>query len=325
MWQEKQAELLKDEIETVLAALPDMGGLRDLAREPLTEARRGLSEGSAHDRPWPLLPLMVCESISGRYEPAVPAAASVQFLMAACDVFDDVEDADSPDSLSARYGLAVATNVATALLFLGEKAIMRLNKRGVDTDVIVHVTDVLNSFYTIACTGQHLDLLSSPEAPLSEEDYLQIISMKSASQIECACQLGALLATQNKKLVDTLSVFGQNLGMAAQITNDIQGAIYGNDITRRKMTLPIIYAFAQTDGKVRSQLELSYQAQSELKTDPTPIRDVLFQIGAIHYATTKMQFYRQRASDVISKAEGAGANFDWVRLFLEEDTHDTLQ
>jgi geranylgeranyl pyrophosphate synthase len=154
----KQAELLREEIETVLSALPDMGGLRCLVREPLIEMRRGLALGTASDRPWPLLPLVVCEAISGQFESSLPVATALQFLIAACDVFDDVEDADSPDSLSSRYGAAVATNVATALLFLGEKAIMRLEKWDIDAELIVRITDAANSFYIIACAGQHMDL-----------------------------------------------------------------------------------------------------------------------------------------------------------------------
>ena len=317
MWQKRQARFLKDEIETVLASLPDVAGLRDLVREPLAEARRGLAEGGAHDRPWPLLPLIVCESISGQYDRALPIAAAIQFLITACDVFDDIEDADSPGSLSAKKGSAVATFVATALLFLGERAILRLAKRGVEADVTVRIADAVNSFYTIACAGQHLDLSPTPETPITEEAYLQIIGMKSASQIECACRVGALLATANPELVDTFAAFGHNLGMAAQITNDIQGATCGSDITGRKLTLPVIYAFAQTDGEVHSQLESAFCRQSESTTDPTQIRDLLFHIGAIHYATIKMQFYKQRALDIISKAENAGVNVGWVKLFSE--------
>ena len=317
MWRKKQAELLKDEIETVLASLPNVAGLCDLVREPLAEARRGLAAGVSHDCPWPLLPLIVCEAISGRYDRALPVAAAIQFLMAACDVFDDIEDADSPDSLSARYGFAVATNVATALIFLGERAITRLERSDVDADVIVRVIDTINSLYAVACAGQHLDLSPSSETLISEDAYLQIISMKSASQIECACRLGALLATREQELIETFDAFGHNLGMAAQITNDIQGATYGNDILQRKITLPIIYAFTQTDGEARSQLELTFLRQSESPTDPHKIRDLLFSIGAIHYATIKMQFYKQQAMDIISKAEEVGVDVGWVKLFSE--------
>jgi len=315
MWQEELAESLRDEIEAVLALMPNVRGLRDLVREPLKKAGRALSVLDEHELPWPLLPLLVHESISGKYDRALPVAASIQFLMAACDVFDDIEDADSIDSLPSKYGNAVATNVATALLFLGEQAILRLNRQGVNIESIIRIMEAINLSYTIACAGQHLDLSSLSEYPFPEETYLEVISMKSASQIECACRVGAMLASNNQGLVDIFATFGHDLGMAAQITNDIQGAISGGDITRRKITLPIIYALTQSNGEVRRQLELAFFNQSKCEIDPNPIKDLLFRTGAIQYATIKMQCYKQQAMDIASKAESAGVNVGWMTLF----------
>jgi len=317
MWQERQAELLRGEIEALLAPLSDVVGLYDLAKEPLTKARRGLATEVACDRPWPLLPLIVCEAISGHYEHALPAAAALQFLMAAGDVFDDTEDADSSESLSARYGSAVATNVATTLLILAERAITRLDRRGVEDYIIVRVMDAVNSSYTTACAGQHLDLSLASEMAVSEDIYLRVTDMKSASQIECACHIGALLANASKELINILATFGHNLGMAAQITNDIQGVSYGSDIVKRKITLPVIYALAQTGGEDYNQLESTFCKQSESVPDPIQIRDLLFRTGAVHYATIKMEFYKQRALDILSKAEGAGISVERLKLFLE--------
>ena len=317
MWQERQAEILREEIEAVLAPLSDVAGFYDLVKEPLTKARRGLAADTAHGRPWPLLPLMVCEAISGHYEQALPASAALQLVMAAGDVFDDIEDADSSESLSAKYGAAMATNVATTLLILAERAIVRLKGRGVENYITLRVMDAVNSFYTTACTGQHLDLSFASDKPVSEDIYLRTTSLKSASQVECSCHIGALLANANQELIDTFTLFGHNLGMAAQITNDIQGITKGNDILRRTITLPIIYALTQTDGEARNQFESAFGKQSESKPDPVQIRSLLFRCGAIYYATIKMEFYKQQALDSLSEARGAGASVERLKLFLE--------
>jgi len=317
MWQERQAQLLREEIEVLLAPLSDVADLYALVKEPLTKARRGLASDTAHGRPWPLLPLIVCEAISGHYEQALPAAAALQLLMAAGDVFDDIEDADSSESLSAKYGSAVATNVATTLLILAERAIVRLKGRGVENRVIVCVMDAVNSFYTTACTGQHLDLSLASDKPVPEDIYLRAISLKSASQVECSCHVGALLANASQELIDTFTLFGHNLGMAAQITNDIQGVTQGSDILKRKMTLPVIYALDHTNGETHNQLELAFGKPSESTLDNTQIKDLLFRTGAIHYATIKMELCKQRALDSLSEAEGAGASVERLKLFLE--------
>jgi octaprenyl-diphosphate synthase len=112
-------------------------------------------------------------------------------------------------------------------------------------------------------------------------------------------------------------MFGYNLGMASQIANDIQGITRGRDILKRKITLPVIYALSQADGEARHQLELTFSKQSESAPSPAQTRDLLFNTGAIHYATIKMELYKQQALDILSKAEGAGANVERLRLFLE--------
>ncbi len=317
MREDRQAHLLRCEIDVLLAPLSDSANLYDLVKEPLTKAGRGLAAEGAHERPWPLLPLIVCEAISGHYEHALPVAAALELLMAAGDVFDDVEDADSSESLSARYGSAVATNVATTLLVLAERAITRLEGRGVEDSVIVRVMDAVNSFYTTACAGQHLDISLAPELAVSEDTYLRVTGMKSASQVECACHVGALLANANQELVDIFAAFGHNLGMASQIANDIRGVTHGSDIMKHKITLPIIYALAQTNGQAHNQLESTLVKQSGPPPDSTKIKELLFLTGAIHYATVKMEFYKQRARDILAKAERAGVSMGRLKPFLE--------
>ncbi len=317
MWQERQAELLREEIETLLAPLSDVAGLYDLTKEPLTKPRRGLATDTKHDQPWPLLSLIVCEVICGHYEHALPVAAAFQLLLGAGDVFDDIEDADSSDSLLAKYGSAVATNVATTLLILAEKAITRIKEKGVADSTTVRVMDVVNSYYTTACAGQHLDLSLNLKMPLSEDMYLRVICMKSASQIECSCKVGALLANAKQELVDIFAEFGRNLGMASQITNDIQGVINGSDIAKCTITLPIIYALTQADKKARNQIGLAFRKPSKSVLNNIQIRDLLFHTCAIPYATIKMEFYRQRARDILSKMEAAGVSVERLKGFLE--------
>jgi geranylgeranyl diphosphate synthase type I len=318
VWQKKRASLLLREIESVLEYLPD-AEYRSIVRVPLTKSRRGLGSDRSHDKPWPLLPLIICEAICGQYERALPVTAALQFMISAGDVFDDIEDADCSDSLLVKYGPAIATNVATTLIMLAERAVTRLKDIGIKNNTIIHVLNSINSYYIKACVGQHLDLSIDPQESISENLYLKIASLKSASQVECACQVGALLATKNQKLVRQFSLFGQNLGMAAQITNDIQGVITGSDITQGKMSLPVVYALNQTDDKSRSQLKQIFKKQKQVKqiSDPVPTRNLLFHTGAVHYSIVKMEIYKQQATDILCDVENERISVEQLGLFLE--------
>lgn len=317
MWQERQAGLLREEIEAVIASLDNATNFYRLVKEQIEKTGRFLSVSAGNGRLWPLLPLEICEAISGRYEHAIPAAASIQLLKTAAEVFDDIEDADSPDSLAAKCGNAIATNVGTTLVILAEVALTRLLGKGVEPFIIIRVIDAVNSFHVNACAGQHLDLSLTSEATISEDVYLRVTGIKAASTVECACHIGALLGNAPEELVALSTTLGHNLGMAAQIANDIQGIIQETDIVRRKTTLPVIYGLAATDGETRKQILTAFGKRSASLSNPAQTKDLLFRTGAIHYATVKMESYKQQALSTLSEIEEAGINVSRLKSFLE--------
>ena len=140
--------------------------------------------------------------------------------------------------------------------------------------------------------------------------------MKSASTTECACYIGALLATENQQLIDIFAEFGRNFGISSQIANDIQGITRRNDIAKRKITLPVIYALAQTVGETRNQFELAFCDPTEPAFDTEQIRNLLFSTGAVQYALVKMEYYKQTALNYLLEVEQMGANIERLKQFL---------
>ncbi len=318
MSQESQSELVKKEIEANLAALPETAELAQFIKEALARTTGRLSgRENKGSRPWLLLPLIVCESVSGEYEPAVPVAAALHFSKAAAELFDDIEDQDTARALYLEWGLPIATNIATTMLILSEKAITDLQARGIPDHKIVHIIDKINSFHCHTCTGQHRDLRISPGTVITEEDYLSIAGMKSASQIECACYAGAYLAIDDEMKIKAFARFGYNLGMAIQIANDIKGIAEGIDIVKRKITLPVIYGLTQTEGEDLSRLTATYRKYTGAAADPVEIKDIFFRTGAIYYATVKIEMYKQAAVDALAAVEEGGVNTQQLKELLD--------
>jgi len=314
MWQGRQSRLLTDEVESAAALLSEPIALLGMVRECIRPAKLGVG-GNTQGKPWALLPMIVCEAISGEPERVLPAAASLVLLRAAADAFDDIEDDDSAQSLAAKYGVALATNVATTLVILAERALGRLKDRGVKDGTIVRVVDAVNSYYTTACAGQHLDISHPAGQFMTEEEYLSISAMKSATSIVCACHVGALLGGADEELIDTFARFGYNLGIASQIANDIEGITKGRDIAKRKMTLPIIYAFNQADARDRRRLRRVFAERSRDVADPAEVQQTVFACGGMHYASVTMELYRQKAIDVLLELERGGTRIDRLRPF----------
>lgn len=182
---------------------------------------------------------------------------------------------------------------------------------------IVGLMETINTFYTTACIGQHLDLSLAPEEAVSEEIYLKIADMKSASTVECACRIGAIVASDDPLLIDKFALFGHNLGMSAQIANDILGIASASDIINRKITLPVIYALFQTERETRQQIEDTYFLNNKKLADISKIKDLLFSAGAVNYATIRMELFKQHSMDILTEIESTEINTTRLRPFLE--------
>ncbi len=282
---------------------------------PLILPRRGLAAQAVRDTPWHLLPMIACESVCGDTAPALLATAAMQFMLAAGDVLDDVEDADSADSLAAKYGQAVAVNVGSALIIMAEQALSKLNTT-TEARLAANARDIFNECYARACHGQHLELTILPGQFVTEEDYLKMIGLKSASQIECACHLGALLAGADEEVIGVYRAFGYNLGMASQLANDSLGITSGKDIVRRKMTVAVIFALNHANPKIRAGLEAIYMDRSE-EPDTEKVRTWLQESGGVCYCTIQQDLYKERAADHLSAIAARGMPTERFWPFLE--------
>lgn len=315
MNQQKQLELIQQEIENSLASVSGIVDFHNILNEALLIFGRISSRETNTLYSWALLPVIICEAISGHYKSAIPLSAAILLFNSAAEVFDDIEDSDSRDSISAKYGAPVATNVATTLLILAEKTIIRLKDTGVQDSSIVRIIETINSYYSTTCIGQYLDISIDPGVILSEEQYLNIAAMKSASYMECSCCVGTILAEAESNIVSLFCKFGHNIGIAAQIANDIKGIIDGKDIFKRKITLPIIYALAQTNGEVYNKLEAIFYKKT-MQVDPKEISNLLFKTGAIHYTTIKMELFQQNARSALAEAEKMGIDTEQLKVFI---------
>ena len=313
MWQ-RHAERLSEEIKAVLSPVPREGRFYKIVGRSLAVRLGDLTDTTKRHKPWPVLPLVVCEAVSGYFEPALPAAAALLLFSAAADVFDDVEDDDK--SISSRAGgRAAANNSATALLILAEQSLLRLRESGAGSAATVKVAAIANSYYLQSCLGQHLDLVYPEKKAITEEDYLHMIQMKTGSHVECACVVGAILGGSKKKINSAFGKFGRNLGMAAQIANDIQGMLSGDDIEKRKVTIAGAFAGAGRNGAPAAQASRKTKMESD---EAARFKRHLLDSGGVFYAAVKMEEYRQTAADTLLALEKTGLNVSRLRGFVED-------
>ena len=132
-----------------------------------------------------------------------------------------------------------------------------------------------------------------------------MIGRKTAALNAGSAQAGAVLATEDERIISAYRGFGWALGLAFQLNDDLLG-IWGDqaltgketsDIAERKKTLPLIYALAEATGEDQQRLQ-SIQAQTEDEPAPDEIREVLAileRVGAQEYTRAKAREYRDEA------------------------------
>jgi len=160
------------------------------------------------------------------------------------------------------------------------------------------------------------------DANLSEENYFNVLRGKTGALIGAACEVGALFAGADKEQRAAIRTFGDALGLAFQVADDLldylgdaasTGKAIGNDFVEGKMTLPLIYAIANASADKRHILtDLLAGGASERQARIKEITAIIDEAGGFSYA-------RQGADTLIQAA------LESLAPFKECDSRDTLE
>ncbi|MEI8279749.1 MAG: polyprenyl synthetase family protein [Bacteroidota bacterium] len=150
--------------------------------------------------------------------------------------------------------------------------------------------------------GELLQMEKARKLDIKEDIYFDIIKAKTASLLSAACAAGAYSSTQSKEVSDHFRAFGEKVGIAFQIKDDLFdygedniGKPTGIDIKEKKMTLPLIYALQHVDQ--RTKKEIIYIVKNQ-NTDRKKVNEVIAHVktsGGIEYAIEKMNAYKAEA------------------------------
>jgi len=184
-------------------------------------------------------------------------AACVEFIHTATLLHDDVVD----DS-DLRRGLATANtlwgNKPSVLVgdFLFSRAFQLMVKDG-----SLEVLRILSDASAVIAEGEVAQLLTADDTETTVEDYLRVISDKTAALFEAACRFGAVVGERPQEEQDALGRYGRTFGIAFQLVDDVLdysarqielGKSIGDDFREGKITLPVVLAFERGDAEERA-------------------------------------------------------------------------
>jgi len=164
------------------------------------------------------------------------AAAAVELFILASDILDDLQDRDAPNQAWSKAPLSVAMHLAMSLMTLSQQAMLDCE---MDRMVVLRTLEMMNRQLLKSANGQMVDLVN---AAVDEDTYTAMVSDKSASLLIYACMSGVMLA--GHEWHDGVAEYAMELGMAAQIQNDVRDLLRWDDksdFLQRKKTLLIFF------------------------------------------------------------------------------------
>ena len=241
------------------------------------------------------------------------AASLVELLHTATLVHDDVVDQSNERrgffSINALWKNKIAVIVGDYLLSKG--LLLALDKEEYKS------LQILSRAVKDMSEGELLQLEKARKLDIEEDIYFDIIRQKTASLIAAACAAGASSTSSNQSDVDHMWNFGEKIGIAYQIKDDLFdygesniGKPRGIDIKEKKMTLPLIYALNKASKSDRKQIINMIKKDSENPKVVRKVIDFVKNSGGLEYAAEKMEIYKNEALamlDVIPDEEAKTA------------------
>jgi octaprenyl-diphosphate synthase len=253
-------------------------------------------------------------------------ALAVEFIHTATLLHDDVID----QSKVRRGQVSVNhkwSNLVSVLMgdFLLAKALRLL----VETDSPAILSTVSGATVNLSI-GEMNEVQESHNFDLDEETYFQIICDKTASLFTASCEAGAVAGGADQGTQEKLREYGQNLGMAFQITDDLldwvgesekTGKGLGNDLKEGKITLPLIHTLRESDPPTRKKIIKLLENDFNQK-DFDEILSFIKGNGGVEYAEKKADSFGKNAESclaVFKDSKYKKALHNLIRFVIKRD------
>lgn len=229
-------------------------------------------------------------------------ASLIELLHTASLVHDDVVDNSATRrgffSINALWKNKIAVLVGDFLLSRG----LLLSMENKEYQLLTIVSQAVKEM----SEGELLQMEKARLMNINEETYFEIIQQKTASLIASCCAVGAASSGSSEEVVRTMKKFGQHIGLAFQIKDDLFdygdasiGKPVGIDIREKKMTLPLIHALSKASWLERRRIIGMVRSGGD---NPRKVKDVIAFVresGGIQYAQDAMEKHYQLAMGLL--------------------------
>ena len=240
----------------------------------------------------PVMCLEACRMFGGNFEDAIPTACAIEMLHAQTLIHDDLPCMDNDDFRRGKptnhkvFGDAIATLAGDALLTFAPQIILK-NSKNLGAEKLLKIIEeyfhAAGAYGVIA--GQVVDIESehsTPENPQKTLDYIH--THKTADLFKLALRTGAIIADATDEQLSEITEFGQCLGVAFQVSDDIldetstfeeMGKTLGKDKQAGKLTYTSLYGLEDAKCKVACMLKKCYDIMEKYNIDSLVFDEII--------------------------------------------------
>jgi octaprenyl-diphosphate synthase len=230
-------------------------------------------------------------------------ASVIELIHTATLVHDDVVDDSNQRrgffSINALWKNKIAVLIGDYLLSKG----LLLSIDNNDFDLLKIISIAVREM----SEGELLQIEKARKLDITEDVYYEIIRQKTATLIAACCSLGAASVKPDSEHVETMRKFGELIGMAFQIKDDLFdygddqiGKPTGIDIKEQKMTLPLIHVLNQSSKKDKNWLINSIKNHNKNTKRVKEVIDFVITNGGLDYAVGKMKQFQDEAMQLLN-------------------------
>lgn len=252
----------------------------------------------------PTLLLLSSETAEEPQEQAITLAAALELIHLATLVHDDAVDHSvlrrGMPTVNALFSHQISVIMGD---FLYSTALTHLVDLG-----NLEALQALTRASTEMTLGEMRQLAVTEPLRFTEREYYDLIRSKTASLMRAACELGALSGA--RRYCDALAAFGENLGMAFQITDDLldyreeketTGKPSGLDLREHKVTLPLIHALREMPAGSRKQVERLFDSETASDEGIAAVVGIVGENGGFEYARAQGEEFAERAHEALAE------------------------
>jgi octaprenyl-diphosphate synthase len=247
----------------------------------------------------PILLLLISGAFDKTSSKAVRAALAIETLHITTLIHDDVVDESllrrGKQTLNSIWGNKLAVLVGDYLYAKALNILVEID----DKEILKTISSVAQEMGE----GELLQQENAREYNLTEDRYYEVIRKKTAVLFSACCKIGAIAANASDEEIKTMTLFGECLGIAFQIQDDIldyskelnTGKTYGNDIREQKITLPLILGLNNATEKQREEIKEIYHKETITQQEVDNIIDTITELGGIANAKKTIDEYFNKA------------------------------